>query len=141
LIEVLEIHPLTEDLDRIGLEDGHKALVVQVAGYVRQILNYLPRAIPDYTDHGVQHSNNLIRIFRNFLRNLQCFDLSLSEEEKWLVCLAIWLHDVGCLVTKEQEKEKHNLYSVEILQRPEFHMLVDILGGDIVKCLKFVTKY
>ena len=113
----------------------------QISVYVQQLLNYLPRAIPDYTDHGVQHSSNLTRLFCNFVQNLEknFKGAELTEEERWLVCLAIWLHDIGCLLTTEEEKAKHNKYSVEMLQRPEFHILADMLGDDMLKCVKFVV--
>lgn len=113
----------------------------QTATFVRQLLNYIPRAIPDYTDHGVQHSNNLTKIFHNFIQNLEKHfkGVELTEEEKWVICLAIWLHDIGCLLTSEENKEKHNKYSVEILERPEFHILADWLGDDILKCVEFIA--
>lgn len=133
------INSIIEGLDEISLDERHRSAVVQVAGLVQQVLNYLPRSIPQYTDHGVQHSNNLMRRFSNFLENLQEFNLELTEEERWLVCLAIWLHDIGCLIAEEGEREKHNEYSVQLLERVEFGILEDILGSDILKCLKFVV--
>jgi hypothetical protein len=96
--------------------------------------------MPDFTDHGIQHSNDLMRILSNFCKNLEDFNLELSEEEKYLICLAIWLHDIGVLITREEEKEKHNENSVKVLESKEFEMLTDIFGKDKTKCLKYVIK-
>jgi uncharacterized UPF0160 family protein len=141
-LKVTKISENVEYLDEIDLTEEHKTSIKFTFTFVKQILNYLPRAIPDYTDHGVQHSNNLMKIFSNFLSNQKDhFEKAfLTEEERWVICLAIWLHDIGVLVTKQEEKDKHNENSVEILDRPEFEFLKSQLGKDIVKCLKFVIK-
>jgi len=97
--------------------------------------------MPDYTDHGVKHSKNLTEIFSNFLQNLQQFKVDLEEEEKWLICIAIWLHDIGILITKEEEKEKHNENSVKMLNGPDLLVVTNIIDNDICTCLKFVIKY
>lgn len=119
----------------------HERTVVQVAFLAGQILSYLPRAMPDYTDHGVKHSKNLIEIFSNFLQNLPQFRVDLEEEEKWLICLAIWLHDIGILITNEEEKEKHNENSVKMLNGQDLLVITNTIDQDICTCLKYVIKY
>lgn len=133
---------IQENLDSFQLTEKHKVTVEMVASFVQQLLNFLPRAIPDYTDHGVQHSNNLMNSFSNFLTNLKNSTAAqLTEKEKWLICLTIWLHDIGVLITQQPKKKEHNDNSVKLLERSEFAFLRGMLGDDIVQCLKFVIKY
>lgn len=82
-----------------------------------------------------------MKSFSNFLKNLKSLKAELSEEERWLICLSIWLHDIGVLITSQEEKEKHNENSVRLLRRPEFSMIRSMLGDNIVKCLKYIVKY
>jgi hypothetical protein len=124
-----------------NLKEEHKLKIQETISFVRQVLGFLPRAIPDYTDHGVQHSLNLMTIFNNFSENIEKLGCTLTEEEDYLLTLAIWLHDIGLLITDEKEKEKHNENSIKVMESQEFTMLEDMLGKDVFRCLKFITKY
>lgn len=130
-----------QELASIGLTEEHQTAVKMVVTFVQQILHFLPRAVPDYTDHGVKHSNNLMRLFANFLNNLRTLGSELTEKERWVVCLSIWVHDIGVLITKQENKKEHNDNTVKLLKRKELDMLKDFLGDDVVNCLKHTAKY
>jgi hypothetical protein len=96
---------------------------------VRELLHYLPGSEPSYTDHGVLHSQNLMRLLSNFLNNWT--GTAFTNEEKYLLSLAVWLHDIGCLLGRE----KHNEKSVQLLNHPRFSFLDNFLNGDLKACL------
>jgi exopolyphosphatase/pppGpp-phosphohydrolase len=62
---------------------------------------------------------------------------SLSQEEKLLLCLAIYLHDIGCILGREKHSEK----SSKLLRRKEFTFLSGIIGDDMLKCLEYIILY
>jgi len=124
-----------------SLTAEHNVKVQQVISAVTQVLGFLPRAAPNLTDHGVQHSKNLMDIFSNFSQNLERLDVMLSEPEKYLLTLGIWLHDVGLLITDEKDKKAHGKNSIKVMESKAFSMLHDILGKDVFNSLKYVVKY
>jgi len=51
------------------------------------------------------------------------------------VCLAIWLHDIGCILGREKHSEK----SVKLLEEIEvFRSLRTRIGDSLFECLKYV---
>jgi len=120
-------------LQEIGLSQETAKIVEFVRSFVEPLLFYIPRAIPHYTDHGIIHSRNLLRLLSNFIENFRAVR-TFSEEEKLLLCQAVWLHDVGCLLGREH----HNENSLKILKHNRFTFLEDALGKDLFTCLKYV---
>lgn len=107
--------------------------MLKVKALVRPILNSLPRAIPDYTDHGTIHSDNLMNLLCNFLGNFDTFPF--SQEEKLLLCLCVHLHDIGCILGRAD----HNKKSVKLLKHRRFSFLEDMVGDDLLACLKYMV--
>lgn len=124
-----------------SLTDEHKVKVQEIISSVMQVLGFIPRTTPNLTDHGVQHSKNLMEIFNNFSQNLDKLGFPLSEPEKYLLTLSIWLHDVGLLITDEKDKERHSVNSIKVMESKAFSMLHDILGKDVFNHLKYIVKY
>ena len=106
--------------------------MLSVKAYVEPILAYLPKGIPHHTDHGLRHSNNLLRLLVDFTKNFPGFVA--SQEEKLLLYLAIHLHDVGCILGRFQ----HNKKSIKLLRHRRFSFLEDRVGKDLLACLNFV---
>lgn len=120
-------------LDKIGLSPDYQAVVLEVEAIAKRILSFLPRSLQEYPEHGVAHSENLFGLFQNFLDN---FGQNIfSEEEKLLICLAIWLHDIGCILGRERHSEN----SVRLLREiKEFRSLGARIGDSLFECLKYV---
>lgn len=119
-------------LDEIDLPTKYKSRVQHVIFLIRPLLHYLPRGIPRYTDHGVLHSQNLMRLLSNFLSNWT--STPFSDEEKYLLCLSVWLHDIGCLLGRK----KHNEKSVKLLEHQRFSFIDGLLDGALQSCLKYI---
>lgn len=119
----------------IGLNEEHISKVLQIASYVSPILFYLPRRMQDYTDHGIIHSENLLRLLNDFLNDYG--KKRISEEEKYIMCLATYLHDIGCLI----KRKNHGESALQILSHPRFSFLEGMLGNDVLACLKYVILY
>lgn len=73
-----------------------------------QILNWIPRTIPEFTDHGILHSTNVVKYLIKINENCTPF----NQHEKFILSLASLLHDIGCLI----DRDKHNYISVNMLE-------------------------
>lgn len=82
---------------------------------------WIPRSIPNFTDHGILHTVNVIK-------NISKLDnyTKLSEREKFILVLAAILHDIGCII----DRDLHNFHTVELLNRPEYSDFIDELTED-----------
>jgi len=114
----------------------NQAHLTEIRGFVTPLLHFLPRSIPDYTDHGVAHSENLTRLLENFREN--CQDDAFSEEELFLLFATIWLHDVGCLITPQKEKYKHARMSALLLEGKSFNFIRSIIDKDFLTCISYM---
>jgi len=83
-----------------------------VSIYAEQFLRFIPRNIKNFPSHGLDHSINIISLTDAFIEN---WNLSLTEDEKYLLYLAAWLHDIGCIC----DRDHHNEVSFEILLNNE----------------------
>ena len=76
------------------------------------ILGFLPRQIPDYTDHGPLHANRVM---------YKCLDLILqavspavlSPHMVFLLCASAWVHDIGNII----DRENHRHHSARLVER------------------------
>ena len=92
----------------LGLSPERIAILYRVGSSLTPILNYFARSSPDLTDHGSEHSSRLI----NYLNQLFSANIKFTEEEKFVLYLAAWLHDLGCINTREY----HNLESERMVR-------------------------
>lgn len=126
-------YPEIQDiLEALNLPGEYKIGVNATVLSVRPLLHYLPSRIPSYTDHGVLHSENLMRLLCNFLNNWT--GTRFKNEEKYLLSVAVWLHDIGCLLGRDNHNEK----SVALLRHSRFSFLDNFLNGDLKACLKYI---
>ncbi|MBI2938084.1 MAG: hypothetical protein HYY22_07760 [Thaumarchaeota archaeon] len=125
---------IENNLRIVGLDPPSEISLRQVMALVEPLLAYLPRGIPGYTDHGVIHSRNLLNLLVRFIENFGTS--AVSSDEKFVLCLAIWLHDIGCLI----DRKDHAQSSVKLLEHPRFNFLESMIGKDKLHCLKYVIK-
>lgn len=89
----------------------------------------------EFTDHGVQHSNNLEENLLSLHQNNPYF--SFSDQEKFLLGLAIWTHDIGNIICRTRHEE----YSRELLDTNEHFLFVrNLIGGDLYNCLLLMIE-
>jgi len=114
------------------VEPHYQAKVRQIGFVAEKYLRYLPREIPEFPSHGPDHSINIIELIDNFVVN---WDADLSEDEIFLLYVAAWTHDIGCLINRKN----HQNHSIEILDR--IGMIEELLDKEMYRCLKSVVKY
>jgi hypothetical protein len=105
-----------------------EAKLVEVRGFSEPFLRFLPREIRTYPSHGYDHSINIVK---NISKFNQVWDIRLSEAELFLLYVSAWVHDIGCLVSREG----HNMQSSEILSQYSFHLKKEFLTS-----LKFIVE-
>jgi hypothetical protein len=126
-------------LEVLGLDERRIAAVLELKAYVTPILNFIPRSIPQFTDHGVLHSNNLLRLLVRFRKSMSTTlpTFSFQSDEIFLLSLAAYLHDIGCII----ERPNHNIRSAELIgTHKSFSYLCDKLGKDMFNCLSLIIK-
>jgi len=111
-------------------DDTYLAKLMEMEAFWRQILRFLPRGVPDFPSHGVDHSEKIVILINDFIEE---WKPELSVKEIYLLYLAAWAHDIGCL----NGREKHHIKSVELLKKtPVFESL---LGDEIFTDLKWIV--
>lgn len=108
-----------------------KSKIISVQYYAEKFLRFVPRSIPNYPSHGVDHSKNIIELLDFFLEN---WSIGLSEKEVYLLYLAAWLHDVGIIINRDD----HNNHSAAIISKSEY--LSTQLGKEIQTLVVWVVK-
>jgi hypothetical protein len=106
--------------------------VNQIGIGAEKYLRYLPREIPEFPSHGPDHSINIIDMIMDFVNK---WDANLSEEEIFLLYVSAWVHDMGCLICRND----HQKHSVTMLDRTA--IVREILGEELYTCLKYIVKY
>lgn len=88
-------------------------LAIQVSAHsAEHFLRFMPRNIKNYPSHGIDHTLQIIKDINRFLKN---WNLSLKREERFLLYLAAWLHDIGCI----KSRKNHNKISVKLVNKEE----------------------
>lgn len=80
--------------------------------YCSDYLRFIPRTLPDYSSHGIDHT---IRIIRNINAFIQGWKLTLTQDEALLLYIAAWAHDIGCI----RDRDTHQDVSVELFTSAE----------------------
>jgi|GEM_PF-4499157 exopolyphosphatase/pppGpp-phosphohydrolase len=73
-----------------------------------------------------------MKLLCNFQENFS--DVNFSQEEKLLLCLAALLHDLGCILGRQDHAKK----SIKILEHERFGFVQDMIGDDLLTCLKYI---
>jgi hypothetical protein len=114
------------------VSNTYQTSIAQIGFLAEKYLRYLPREIPEFPSHGSDHSIGVIKIINDFVDK---WDAKLSEEEIFLLYLSAWVHDIGCLISRED----HQIGSVKLIERHE--MFEQLLGLERLTCLKYIVKY
>jgi len=99
--------------------------------YCEKILTFVPRvnSLQDYPSHGIDHSLRIIAYINSFIES---FNIEITDEEVYLLYLAAWVHDIGCICGRED----HNEDSVKILSGDcDFY---NLLEDKHKTCLNFI---
>lgn len=113
-----------------NIPDAYEAKLKQIEIVSKRFLKFVPRGIPNYPSHGVDHSQNIIKLLNEFIG---AWSINLTEKETYLLYLGAWVHDIGIITGRDG----HNKSSAEILDKTPF--FGSILGKDIVALLKWVV--
>lgn len=65
-----------------------------------------------YTNHGISHSESVLRYLKKFADLCAIKGKPLNEPEKAILECACWLHDIGCV----RSRKDHAKHSVEIIR-------------------------
>ena len=118
------------DVGYINISDAYEAKLKQIEIVSKRFLKFVPRSIPNYPSHGVDHSQNIIKLLNEFIG---AWSINLTNKETYLLYLGAWVHDIGIITGRE----RHNESSAEIIDKTPF--FGSILGKDIVALLKWVV--
>ena len=95
--------PIYKNLEEIQIDS-----IKMIEYFAEQYLRFIPREIKNFPSHGVDHSINIILQLNDFVED---WELRLNNQEMFLLYLGAWLHDIGCLVSREN----HSQESVRII--------------------------
>lgn len=105
--------------------------IMQIQYLAEKFLQFIPRGIPDYPSHGVDHSLNIIKHVDSMIKN---WCVGLSSEEIYLLYCAAWLHDIGNII----ERKNHNVFSACIIN--ESLIIESLLGREMQNQLAWIAK-
>ena len=118
----------------IGITDHQETVLYHISMYSEGFLRFVPRKIQNYPSHGVDHSVNIIRLINSFTNN---WGIELNENERFILYVAAWLHDIGCI----RERDPHNLLSVEILLKDQNTCsYLNNIDNDLLKILRYIIE-
>jgi hypothetical protein len=83
--------------------------------YANRLLPFIPRGLPVYQSHGINHSLALIRNINQIFRSPV---LQVHPQEIFLLYLAAWFHDLGYLHPLSiHNRRTHPVISVEMIRK------------------------
>lgn len=114
-----------------SLSPEFEAKINQIELFAEKFLRFVPRSIPDYPSHGVDHSKNIIEHLENLIEK---WPIRLLDEEIYLLYLGAWLHDIGIII----DRNEHNLHSAYIINQTS--IFENILGKETQNMLMWIVK-
>lgn len=114
-----------------NVSDFYEAKLKQFEPFAGKFLKFIPRSIPDYPSHGVDHSQNIIDLLNRFV---EAWHIDLTEKETYLLYLGAWVHDIGCII----DRDNHNEKSADIINKTPFFL--SFLEKDIITLLQYIVK-
>jgi len=106
---------------------------------------------PNFTAHGRTHLKNVMNHVSMLTEDLMKTDKKLNQHEIFILCSAVWLHDIGMLVRKKGESHEdirkiHHIRSEEFINenKADLNLLEDwlhILVGKVAKGHRKVNLY
>lgn len=106
-----------------------KYLIDAFDNYSTQFLTFIPRKLPEYSSHGVDHTLRIIN--KNINLFLGAWGIILNQDEGLLLYLDAWVHDIGCIISREE----HASASIKLMQKSK---LLDPFPEKYVCCLKHI---
>ena len=76
-------------------------------------LTLIQRYFPDYTDHGITHSNRVLEYFAELLEKRDILN-QLSEEQAFVCICACLMHDIGMGPISEEELKEAKYYGLHV---------------------------
>jgi len=76
-----------------------------------------------YTDHGVTHSERVIKNFNDIIRNQMNTAKKLNSYELFIIYAAAYLHDIGMQITLQKNKESNSVYEYYELGKKDVSFL------------------
>lgn len=99
--------------------------------------NFLPfiaRGIANLVDHGAGHVEEVLKKIEELCIACSETGLRLSPPERYLLELTAWLHDLGCLISREN----HELESCKLLESIKRDLILD---DEVVRLIKLLIKF
>ncbi len=117
-----------------GITDQQETVLYHISMYSEGFLRFVSRKIRNYPSHGVDHSVRIIQSINHFTKN---WEINLTEDERFILYVAAWLHDIGCI----KERDPHNLLSVEILMR-DYNTCnyLDNIDSNLLRILRYIIE-
>ena len=95
------------------LDTDQRRIFDSIKSHAEQLLGQSPR-FPYFTLHGKPHIENMLKIADIFLQ----LGIQLSQEEAYLLCVAICLHDVGMVVPLKESTYQQILQGAPQISDP-----------------------
>jgi len=88
------------------MPNSYDAYLEMIKLVVRPVLLFVPKGIGDYTDHGLSHSERVIKYCNRIFIACEEAGIKLNEIEEFLMRSSAWLHDIGNLIGRKKHSEK-----------------------------------
>ena len=75
---------------------------------------------PYFTAHGIPHLKNVMKHVNILTKDLMETERKLNQYEIFVLCSAVWLHDIGMLVKKEEGEDHESVRKVHHIRSEEF---------------------
>lgn len=123
-----------QHLEYYGITEEHRNALIYIETYGESFLQFLPRELKNFPSHGIIHTLLIINSINNFLKN---WEIRLNGDEIFLLYVAAWLHDIGCISSRTDHGEK----SFEILIKDEILCnVLNLINEDVIFNLEQVIK-
>lgn len=128
------IEGIQHALKSLELSPSHEDICIHVAVHVGTLLQYIQRGIPEFTDHGPQHSQRVINYIQDIVNS---YPASVNSEDKMILFLTALLHDIGCIAGRKEHSERSN----KILTMDDFLSLENLISKKCYRYLRDVIRY
>ncbi len=115
----------------------HLSKIETAEQYASRLLPFIPRGLPVFQSHGIEHSRAIIRYINQFLT---IPGLSPTPDEITLLYLAAWFHDIGYLhPVSIHNRGKHADLSCEMIHRDP--VIGDLISPEDEAALDTIVRY
>lgn len=118
----------------LGLSENQTRFMTSTEFWADNILAWIPSILPDFTDHGKLHSQNVLKNIHDIIHE---YPRKFTENEKFLLVLSSKIHDIGCIYGRDN----HEINSVKMVDEYFFPNMKEMgteLEIGLTNCLKQV---